>query len=143
MNLETLLVARHQQRRVLQVSLIAHELCGKPRSGLLCLPLYSHAEETALPHIGKALAIVQRGNMLLKREAVAALVCRCRVRLPQHFAEVYEVTLRGGALGESACFPAFDEFQAEKGASDSRVFCWRLFQNAVPPSAGKCAGQVC
>ena len=33
------------------------------------------------------------------------------MRLPQHFAKVNEMTLSGGAFGESACFPAFDKFR--------------------------------
>ena len=48
--------------------------------------------------------------MLLKSEALAGVVCRCGVRMSQHFAKVYEVTLRSGVLAQCACFPALDKF---------------------------------
>jgi hypothetical protein len=77
--LKAFLIARHQQWRVLQVSLIAHKLCVG-RTQALVLALVLPAEKAPLPNVGKALALFQDRNVLLKCETVAAVVCRCRGR---------------------------------------------------------------
>ena len=73
------------------------------------LALVFPGEETALPHIGKALAAVELGDVLFKGEALAGLIGGGGVGLFQHFAEVDEVGLRGGALRERDGLPAFDK----------------------------------
>src|SRR6266542_2155714 len=63
MDLEALLIARHHQRRILQVFAVAHELAiGRRQIAVLALIL--PGEVAALPHIREALAVFRRGNVL-------------------------------------------------------------------------------
>jgi len=80
-NLETLLIARHQQGRVFQIALLTHKQ-RIYRAQTLALAFVLPSEKTTLPYVGKTLAVFQLGDMLLKCELIARLVCRRWMRLP-------------------------------------------------------------
>ena len=50
-------------------------------------------EKASLPDVGKTLTVVYRGNMFFKHEGIARVIRRGWMRLPEHFTEVYEVSL--------------------------------------------------
>ena len=71
--LKAFLIARHQQWRVLQVSLIAHKLCVG-RTQALVLALVLPAEVSALPHIGPTVAATYLLSASVKRIELAVRI---------------------------------------------------------------------
>ncbi len=65
---------------------------------------------------------MQRGDVLLKRVAVTGLIGGGGVRLVEHFAQVDEVRLSGGAFGERAGLPARDKLR--QGERHSDLWSW-------------------
>jgi hypothetical protein len=73
------------------------------------LSLVLPSEKSLLPNIRESLAVIERGDVFLKCECIAALICLCRMWLTEDIAKVYEMTLGGGSLGKRTRFPAFHE----------------------------------
>lgn len=109
MDFKMLLVADRQQRRVLQVFAVIQQLQVR-RVQVFMLALVLPCEMAALPNVGKALAVLDGRNVLLKGEAIAGLIGGGGMWLAQDFAQVDEMGLRGGPLGKLAGLPTFDKF---------------------------------
>src|ERR1035437_7037808 len=112
MNFKAILVADHQQRRILQVLLVIGKLFVSCLQ-VFVLALVLPREMAALPNVRKPFASPEFGNVLLKGESVAGLIGGGGMRLAQHFAEIDEMRLRGGPLGKLAGLPAFDKRSGE------------------------------
>src|ERR1035437_4612422 len=136
MHLETVLIANHQQRRVLQIFSIAQELkVGGVQ--VVVLALVFPGKVPLLPYISKALVSFNRGDVLFEGKALAGLVDRSGVGLAQHIAEITEMLLRAGALGEGTGFPAGDEFgECERHESRlrSKDDCYRDVRSRQVPA---------
>lgn len=108
--LESVQVADHQERRILQVLAVLEELLIRgPQVFVPALVL--PGEVPALPHVGKAMPAKGLGDALLKGVACARLVGLYGMGLAQHLAEVAEVRLRGGALAQGGSLPAGDKLR--------------------------------
>ena len=96
-DLDPLEVADHQERRVAEVVLVAHQLdVGGPQ--VLVLALVLPGEEVALPGVGEAVAAGGLADPLLEGVLGAGRIGLVGGRLAEHPAEVDEVLLRGGLL---------------------------------------------
>ena len=103
-DLEALEVAHDQQGRVAQVLAVVVELpVGVAEVGALALVL--PGEAVLHPHVGEAIATAELLGALLEREPFARRVEVGRGAPTEHVAEVAEVRLSGGALGERAALP--------------------------------------
>ena len=115
MNLEAVLIADHQQGRVLQVFPVIVQLqVGGAEITVFALVL--PCEVAALPHVCKALAAAGGGDVLFKGVGVSGGIGGGGVRLAEHIAEVNEMGLRGGALRERAGLPAGRQIQQARAA---------------------------
>jgi hypothetical protein len=85
MHLEAVLVAYHQQGRILQVFPVVRQLEVRGLQ-VFVFALVLPREETSLPHVGIALAAFELGDVLLKGEIVPRLIGGGGVRLSQHLA---------------------------------------------------------
>lgn len=114
-------VAHHQQRRVVQRQRIIHELLERSLE-VLARPLVFPRETTALPHIRPALPALDFGA------ALKAVVFRvARLFYPQQVAQIVEMLLRSGALGDVLALPVCDE---------------GLRRHVTPVFSGACASRI-
>ena len=108
-DLEAVHVADDQQRRVFQVLAVQEQLLVGGGQ-VLVLALVLPAEVAAHPDVGPAVAAVGLVDAALEGVPGAVGVGLGRLGLAEQVAQVEEVLLAGGALGERHLLPLGDEF---------------------------------
>jgi hypothetical protein len=104
MDLDDLAVADDQERRIFQFKGVVGELLQRGAQ-VAPRPLVLSAEVAALPDIGPTLATTGLAGTSLETVVVGI----ARLVHPEQFAQVIEVALRTGALGERVLLPQCDE----------------------------------
>lgn len=98
-NAEAIHIAHHQQRRILQRLSVAEELV-EGRVKVFALALILPAEEPALPDIRLPAPAATHHGTALEGEPFPGPIHLGRLRVFNHLAEVEEMLLGSGALGQ-------------------------------------------
>jgi hypothetical protein len=114
MDFESVVIADHEQRRILEVLAVAKQLLISGGEVVVFAFVFP-AEEPFFPNVGEALAAVVGGDVLFEGKRLSGAVCLDGLGVPQKFADVVEVGLRGGALAEGGGFPAIDKIGKGEG----------------------------